>query len=70
MKEVDILATKARVEDRCINVSALARKYELNINSTNRYLSGKLDGKSGQGVYGQIEAALEKEDLLVFEPAA
>jgi transposase-like protein len=66
MKEVDFIATHALCEERCLNVSKLARKHEINKNSMIRYLRGKLEGKPGQGVYGQIEDALKTEGLLVF----
>jgi transcriptional regulator with XRE-family HTH domain len=66
MKDVDFAATRERCTDRCINVAKLARKHGINKNTLTRYLSGKLDGTPGQGVYGRIETALEAEGLLVF----
>ncbi|QEM66714.1 hypothetical protein FO488_00125 [Geobacter sp. FeAm09] len=67
MKDVDFAATRDRCSDRCINVAKLARKHGINKNTMTRYLHGKLDGTPGQGVYGQIENALEHEGLLVHQ---
>ena len=66
MKEVDFKASRARCDDRCINISKLARKYDVNKNTMTRYLNGKLEGKPDVGEYGKIQNALLRENLLVI----
>jgi hypothetical protein len=67
MLDVDFKATEACCKDKRINQAAITRKYDLKKPTLNRFIKGKLDGKSGCGAYGKCEAALMSEGLLVLK---
>jgi hypothetical protein len=64
---VDFPATCALIKDRCVTPAKIARKYGLNETSFSKFLLGRFQGCSGQGVLGDIEAALIDMKLLVYE---
>ncbi|NVN92482.1 MAG: hypothetical protein HXX11_18050 [Desulfuromonadales bacterium] len=66
---VDFSATRARLEERCINLNKVARKYGIKERSLHMFVQGRFFGQSGCGVCGQMEQALIAMDLLVFEAA-
>ena len=63
---VDFPATCARIKDRCVMPTQVARKYEINPRSMSQFLQGRFYGCSGVVVLGQIEQALIDMDLLVY----
>lgn len=63
----DFEATRARCDDRAINITRLGNKYGISKTTMNRFMAEKLDGQSGQGVYGLCEYALAFEGLLVLQ---
>lgn len=65
MLNIDLKATRDRINDRCVNLAGVARKYDINPRSMALYMHGKFTGKRGLGVYGRCEAALIDMGLLV-----
>ncbi len=65
MLNIDLKATRDRINERCVNLAGVARKYGINPRSMALYMHGKFTGKRGFGVYGRCEAALIDMGLLV-----